>query len=220
MSLQAKLDMLNTRLQKILKPGVDEILEQHMKSLVTNGFLDHVLKPGMRAPSFSLQNQHGETVSSADLLRKGPLVVCFTRGGWCPFCAEEADAFNTIYDQFEQAGVQVVLLTPQALTGIEAWEQKTPFQFNVLRDEGNRVGEAFGVVYEFPDDLRKLYETAFSKNIPEINDAAGWKLPVPARFVLDSQGIIADAEANPNYRIRPEPEEALALAKGLVPAAR
>lgn len=60
------------------------------------------------------------------------------------------------------------------MAGIREWEQKTPLKFNVLRDEGNTIGEAFGVVYTFPDDLRKFYETAFAKNISEINDAEGW----------------------------------------------
>ena len=218
MSLQDNLNMLNARLQKVLKPGVDDILENHIGSLTTDGFLDGVLKTGADAPSFNLSNQHDEMISSTALLHKGPLVVCFTRGGWCPFCAEEANAYNAIYDRFEQAGVQVVFVTPQALTGIKEWEQKTSFKFNVLRDKGNSLGEAFGVVYTFPNDLRKLYETAFAKNIPEINDAEGWKLPVPARFILDQGGIIRDAEANPNYRVRPEPEEALALVSALVPA--
>ncbi len=218
MPLQEKLEALNARLQKILKPGVDDILDKHMKSLVSDGLLDHVLKPGAHAPSFTLRNQHGDLVSSVDLLEKGPLVASFTRGGWCPFCAEEANAYEEIYDHFLQAGAQIVFLTPQALSGIEEWTQKTPFRFNVLRDEGNHVGEAFGVVYTFPDNLRQLYETAFSKNIPEINDAEGWKLPVPACFVLDQRGTIRYAEADPNYRMRPEPKETLDHVQALISA--
>lgn len=215
MSLQQKLEALNARLQTILKPGVDDILDKHMRSLKTDGFLDHVLEPGDKAPSFTLTNQYGDLVSSADLLSKGPLVVSFTRGGWCPFCVEEANAYEEIYDRFLQIGAQIVFLTPQALSGIEEWTKKTPFRFSVLRDEGSRVGDAFGVVYTFPDDLRQLYETAFSKNIPEINDAEGWKLPVPACFVLDQQGTIWHAEADPNYRMRPEPTETLSRVQEL-----
>ena len=217
MSLQENLDALNARLQKVLKPGADEILEQHMQSLRTSGFLDGVLAVGTKAPDFSLVNQHGKTIASRQLLEQGPLVVCFTRGGWCPFCAEEAMAFNAIYTRFTEAGVQVIFLTPQRLEGIKEWEQKAPAQFSILWDEGNKVGEAFGVVYTFPEDLRTLYECSFSKNIPEINDAEGWKLPIPACFVVDTEGTIRYAEADPNYRVRPEPEETLNFVRNIAP---
>ncbi len=218
MSLQENLNALNARLQKVLKPGADEILEQHMESLTKSGFLDQVLQAGAHAPAFTLQDQHGQLISSEHLLRKGPLVVCFTRGGWCPFCNEEAKAYDAIYDQFRKAGADIVFVTPQSLAGIQDWEQKNTFHFSILRDEGHRIGEAFGVVYTFPDNLRDLYEHAFAKDIPLINEAEGWKLPVPACFVIDTEGIIRFAEANPNYRIRPEPEEALTLVSDLAPA--
>ena len=211
MALQEKLDALNARLQKILKPGVDDILEKHINSLRSDGFLTQVIKPGTASPSFELENQHGKRISSAALLARGPLVVGFTRGGWCPFCVEEANAYNELYERFEEAGAQLVLLTPESLSGIKAWVQKTPYKFNILRDESNRIGEAFGVVYTFPEDLKHLYQTALAKEIPELNDAEGWKLPVPAQFILDQQGTIRYAEADPNYRIRPEPDKTLFL---------
>ena len=220
MALKEKLDALNGRLQKILKPGVDEVLEQHMTSLRTDGFLNGVLKPGTAAPSFTLINQHGDRISSAALLATGPLVVCFTRGGWCPFCVEEANAYNELYDRFQDVGARLVLLTPQAVDGIKEWAQKTPYRFDLLRDAGNQVGEAYGVVYTFPDDLRHLYETAFAKNIPAINDAEGWKLPVPAQFIVDQGGHVRYSEADPNYRVRPEPADTLALLQELSASAR
>ena len=173
MSLQIQLNALNDKLQKILKPGVDDVLEKHIELLQHDGTLDKVLKTGQEAPAFSLTNQHGERVSSTDLLKKGPLVVAFTRGGWCPFCAMEAKAIDAIYDQYEQAGVSLVLLTPEAASGIEKWTSETPLKFSVLRDEGNKIGEAFGVVYTFPENLKELYLSKFDKNVPQINDAEG-----------------------------------------------
>ena len=220
MSLQEKLNALNHRLQKILKPGIEEVLEKHISSQRTNGFLEGVLKPGAMAPTFNLQNQHGQMISSSDLLSQGVLVIGFSRGGWCPFCVEEANAFNAIYERFQELGAQLVILTPQSLAGIKDWVQHTPYKFNILRDEGNKIGDAFGVVYTFPEDLNQLYQTAFAKDIPVLNDSAGWKLPVPARFILDQGGVIRDAEADPNYRSRPEPEDTLSLVAGLAAVAR
>lgn len=91
MSLQDNLNMLNASLQKILKPNVDDIIEKHIESLTTDCFLNGVLQAGAQAP-FSAFPISTVTMSSTDLLHKGPLVVCFTRGGWCPFCMKRRTA--------------------------------------------------------------------------------------------------------------------------------
>ena len=186
-----------------------------MHALRTSGFLEGVLKVGEEAPSFKLINQHGQNIDSQLMLARGPLVVCFTRGGWCPFCAEEAKAYTSVYKKFQESGVEVVFLTPQSFAGIKEWEHKSPAPFSILRDEGNKVGEMFGVVYTFPDKLKQLYERSFNKDIPAMNDAAEWKLPIPACFVIDTDGIVQQAEADPNYRVRPEPEETLSFVRKL-----
>ena len=76
--------------------------------------------------------------------------------------------------------------------------------FEVLRDFGNAVAEKYGLVFTLPDDLRAIYEK-FGIDLARGNGDGTWRLPVPARFVVDPAGVIRSADADPDYTRRPEP---------------
>jgi peroxiredoxin len=149
------------------------------------------------------------------LIKHGPLVVSFTRGSWCPFCAAEIRALNDVYDQFRQAGIELVVLSPQSPEKARQQATAEKLKFNLLVDKNNEIGKAFGLVYTFPEDLKNVYSSVFKLDIQATNEASSWQLPIPARFVIDSSGIIRDAKADPDYRYRPEPSEVLDIAKTL-----
>ena len=86
--------------------------------------------------------------------------------------------------------------------------------FELLRDFGNQVAEAYGLVFTLPDDLRAIY-TKFGIDLALGNGDGTWRLPVPARFVIDRAGIIRDADADPDYTRRPEPAQTVAALKAL-----
>jgi peroxiredoxin len=78
----------------------------------------------------------------------------------------------------------------------------------MLRDRGNEVAHRYGLVFTLPEDLRRVY-AGFGLDLPEINGSGDWTLPVPARFVIDREGIVRDAAADPDYTRRPEPARTL-----------
>jgi peroxiredoxin len=86
----------------------------------------------------------------------------------------------------------------------------------VLSDPGNRVAEQFGLVYNVPDYHRTYYRSILV-NIPFVNGDESWRLPLPATYVIGREGRVAFAEAHADFRVRPEPEEALRalLSRGL-----
>jgi peroxiredoxin len=215
MSLEQTLSQMREKFGKMLPAEPAAVINGHIDSLRKSGAADKTLKSGAKAPAFTLKNQNGEDVSSADLLSRGPLVVSFTRGGWCPFCAAEVRALNDLYDQFQQAGIELVVVSPQSVDRAAKQAADDKVKFNLLADANNEVGKAFGVVYTFPEDLKNVYLSAFKIDIPAINDTSVWQLPIPARFVLDQGGIIRDVKVDPDYRYRPEPSEALSIAKSL-----
>ena len=85
-------------------------------------------------------------------------------------------------------------------------EEPKPLSFEMLRDFGNRVAEAYGLVFTLPDDLRAIY-LKFGIDLAQGNGDGTWRLPVPARFVIDRQGIIRAVDADPDYTRRPEPTQ-------------
>ena len=86
--------------------------------------------------------------------------------------------------------------------------------FDILTDRGNEVAARFGLRFNLPDYLRQVYST-FPLDLEKFNGDASWSLPIPARFLIDSQGIIRAAESDPDYTTRPEPEDTLEAVRAL-----
>jgi len=93
-------------------------------------------------------------------------------------------------------------------------EEPKPLSFEMLRDFGNRTAEAYGLVFTLSDDLREIY-LKFGIDLARGNGDGTWRLPVPARFVIDRQGIICAVDADPDYTRRPEPTQTVEVLKGL-----
>ena len=88
--------------------------------------------------------------------------------------------------------------------------------FDILADPGNAVARAFGLTYTFPEYLKSIFTDVFDTRLPDWNGDASWELPVPARYVVDRDGIIRYAVVDPDYTMRPEPGETLAAVRSLV----
>jgi peroxiredoxin len=213
---------LETRLKKLrdfwgskLTPAENETMERHIEFLRESGALDKVLKKGDLAPEFNLKNQNGQIISSSELLKNGPLVTSFYRGSWCPYCVEEVKALDLFYPQIQENGADLVVLSPQSFTRTEKQAEELHLKYNLLVDDDNKTGKAFGLVYEFPQYLKDLYTERFNNNIQEINEGSAWELPIPARFVIGQDGNILDVLVDPDYRFRPEPLVTIAFIKNL-----
>jgi AhpC/TSA family protein len=86
-----------------------------VEELTQSGIADRALRPGDAAPVFELPDHHGNLVRSSELLQRGPLVVCFFRGRWCPFCVGQMEAMNTIVSRLQEVGSGVVGISPQTV---------------------------------------------------------------------------------------------------------
>ncbi len=84
----------------------------------------------------------------------------------------------------------------------------------MLSDPGNRVAKKFGLVYKFPQDLKQVY-LEFGIDLEKFNGDNSWTLPIPARYIIDASGIIRYRESDPDYTIRPEPEDTIQALKVL-----
>jgi len=107
-----------------------------------------------------------------------------------------------------------VVISPQVARTPRETDEPKPLAYEVLRDFGNRVAEAYGLAFTLPDELRELY-VKFGIDLAKGNGDGTWRLPIPARFVIDRAGIIQTVDADPDYTRRPEPAQTVEVLKRL-----
>jgi peroxiredoxin len=186
------------------------IMERHIAEL-RNGLAKTALKVGDRAPAIKLGNARGQTVDVSALLKKGPVIVTFYRGGWCPYCNLELRAFQRVLPELTAAGAALIAISPERPDDTLSTAEKNALTFEVLSDIGQKVGRAFRLVYEFSDELKAAYK-GFGLDIPTKNGAESeWALPISATYVIDRNEMIIYAHTDPDYRDRADPNEILAL---------
>jgi len=193
------------------------IMERHIAGL-RDGLAKSALKTGDRAPAIVLGNARGDTVDVGALLKNGPVIVSFYRGGWCPYCNFELRAFQQILRQIEAAGATLVAISPEKPDDTLSTAEKNALSFEVLSDVGQKVGRAFGLVYDFSDELKSAYKE-FGIDIPGKNGAEDWALPISATYVIDRDGTIIYAYTDADYRDRAEPADVLEVLKKTAAAA-
>jgi peroxiredoxin len=197
------------RLMELYVPAdTRAVNERATEALRNSGITDRALKVGEQAPPFTLLDHNGKPVGSATLLAKGPLVIAFLRGRWCPFCCGEAEALNRMLPAFESAGASLIAISPQSVNQAYFMHDQHKLRFPLLVDEGNKVARQFGIVYRVPDYQEKLFSSVFI-NLPHINGDQSWELPLSATYVIGREGKVQYAWINVDYMERAEPGEVL-----------
>ena len=217
-------------ISKYVPADIQAVHARVVNELKQSGFAEHALKAGHAAPEFELPDHNGKPVRSSGLLERGPLVICFLRGRWCPFCVGQMEAMNEIVSHLQQLGASLVGVSPQTVHQSYLMADQHKLRFRLLSDTGNQVARQFGLVYRVPEYQQEVYARAFT-NLPFINGDSSWELPIPATYVIgaaenenhrDHRGsqseqsqsepdrnTILYASVNSDYTDRPEPIEVL-----------
>ena len=126
----------------------------------------------------------------------------------------ELEALQEIHSQVRDLGAQIVVLTPELERYTRALHKKLNLTFDILTDLHLKTAEQFRLVFTLPDYLRDLYES-FGSTLDRFHDESEYRLPIPARYIIDNQGIIRAGDLNADYTIRPEPSETLKQLRAL-----
>jgi peroxiredoxin len=208
-SLQDQLDTITARTRTLVQPERLAPGEQAVAELFASGIEDAILPVGAQAPEFELPDGSGRMVRSRDLLALGPVVLNFFRGRWCSYCVNELEAWRDLYAELRAQRALMVAISPQTVRQNDFSCTQHSLPFPVLADEGAHVAEQFGLVYTVPEYLQRYYRSILV-NIPFMNGEPSYRLPLPATYVLGQDGIVLFARAYADFRVRPEPFEALA----------
>lgn len=207
LSLQGKLDAFKAEFEtRLAPPAVLAIMHRVTNELIASGQAQRALKAGDRAPDFDLPDSEGKTVSSRDLLAKGPIVLTFYRGFWCPYCNFDLAALELARPEIEKRGAQLVAVSQQTAANSRKSQRANKLGFPILGDRGGALAQQFGVRWDVPDDLKQVHKQV-GADLEAFNGDDSWTLPMPARYVIGQDGVIAYSEVNPDYTRRPEPSD-------------
>ncbi len=124
----------------------------------------------------------------------------------------ELEALAKIQNEIQADGASLILISPQRVSYNRAISAEKKLNAPILSDPGNAAAARYGILHTLPPDLREIY-LKFGLDIPAHNGDDSWTLPMPARLIIDKEGIIRYADINPDYTRRPEPEDTLAVLK-------
>ena len=213
--------------------ALDKFTEQSKKSKAGSGYNPHdkavmdkaeqdlrkkMPNPGLKvnqnAPDFKLKNAFGKDVRLSELLKKGPVILSFYRGAWCPYCNLQLHTLHKSLSVFKQYGAQLVLVTPQKPDKSREQLKKDNYAFEVLSDLDSRVMKQYKLYYELSPDLVSVYKK-LGLNLEDFNGQGRNVLPVPGTFIIDKKGKIKAVHADVDYKKRMEPKHIVRVLKRL-----
>jgi peroxiredoxin len=207
-------DALAARRRSRMNAEQQAAYEEFLQRLDAGQVAQQALKAGDPMPAFLLPNAEGKLVHSDDLLARGPLVVSFFRGDWCPYCAATLDALEAVLPDLTVAGGTLVAITPETGGRALAMKRAHGLHYEVLTDVDLGIAMTFGIVFRTPP----LYAGLLQRGGIDLARRSGnptWFLPIPAAFLVRSDGVIARTWVNPDFTRRAEPLEILAAVKSL-----
>jgi peroxiredoxin len=210
-SLQDQLDEITANTRRLVQAERLAVSERAVRELFNTGIEEKILPVGAQAPEFTLKDASGRPVRSADLLALGPLVLKFFRGRWCPYCVTELEAWRELHGRLREGGALLAAVSPQTVRQSDFMVGQHKLPFPILSDPGCAVAEKFGLAYTVPEFYRDYFRSILV-NIPFVNGDESWRMVLPATYIISATGRVAYAEAHADFRVRPEPEEAFAVA--------
>ncbi|KAI1207833.1 AhpC-TSA-domain-containing protein [Annulohypoxylon truncatum] len=204
MSLQAELENVDVEFAKAPAAIRDPIMATRLdfaKSFDPSG----AIKVGQKIPGFSLPDSVGKTVSSAELLAAGPLLITFYRGGWCPFCNLALHALQARLPEIKAKGVTLVAITPELPDSSLTTAEKQGLEYPVLSDVGNKFAHQLGIVWKQPDELREVF-AKIGNDLEKRNGDDSMEVPIPATLLVDRDGTVKNMFLDANYAKRVEPD--------------
>ena len=169
---------------------------------------------GQIAPDFTLPDAYGETLNLKQALKKGPVILVFYRGAWCPFCNLHLHALKQNIARFNKYNAQLITVTPQKPDKSAAQIKKTDLPFKVLSDLDSKVMKDYKLYFELDPRLVKIYKRV-GLDVESFNGKGRNVLPIPGTLIIDQQGVVRAMQAETDYTKRMEPDDIVKALKKL-----
>jgi peroxiredoxin len=188
------------QIKKTFAEGIADVTRQNVIANAKNN--------GDVAPEFTLANATGKEVQLSDYLKKGPVVLTWYRGGWCPYCNMTLLYLQKQLPNIQLKGANLLALTPELPDKSISTTEKHQLQFEVLSDVGNKVAKQYGIVFKLTDAVAEVYQKGF--DLHGFNGDESDELPLAATYVIDQNGVIVYTFLDAEYTNRAEAKDILA----------
>ena len=195
--------------KKSMSPDLVAKIDAGIDAMVSGATPYTPIALGETVADFTLDNQNGQARSLSGALEKGPVILFFYRGEWCPFCNLQLKHYQESLARFNDAGASLIAISPEKPDHSIVAAEKHNLGFDILYDIDDAVGETFGVSVHIPDEHIDALK-GFGLELPEWNGTQSWTLPVPGVFIIDRDFKVKWRFVEANYRIRAEVDEILA----------
>lgn len=196
-------DRLRTFAEEVraLNPGFADAVERMVERLKAGRVGEDAPRPGEPMPDFLLPDETGRLRSLADFTARGPVVIAFHRGHWCPYCLINATALASIEDEVEALGASLVAVTPEIEQFNAELRANASAGFPILSDMDNSYALLLNLAFFVGEEKQAaMKESGWDFSPYQRNDQ--WMLPVPATFVVGQDGLVKACFIDPDYRKR------------------
>jgi len=213
--------LLKDEIKKMQEEMLPQIPEDALKlifgkteELINSGIAERALNEGDEIPQINLPNAVGKTIDVNSMLKEGPVVIIFYRGAWCPYCNLELKALQQALPEIKTLDARLIAISPNTPDDSISSIEKHGLEFEVLTDAGNKIAKEFRLVFNLAEELRHIYQQ-FNFDIPKYNGNDSWELPIPATYIVNTDGRIFHSFVNADYTQRMEPTEIISKLKEL-----
>jgi len=205
-TLSAQLEEQQAEYAK-MAPAYGQVMDKAITDLTASGILDQAIKAGDNAPDFTLPDALGNMVSLYEELKKGPVILTWYRGSWCPYCNLQLHDYQTALGDIHAVGAQLFAVSPELPDSTLSWKEKNELEFIVLSDLGNKVAREYGIVYRIPDAISASYRKDGRIDLAKFNGDDSLELPLAVTYVIGTDRMVEYAFLDTDYRKRAETNE-------------
>lgn len=167
---------------------------------------DH-LRVGEKAPNIVATDQTGKSINSSEILTTNKILLVFYRGNWCPHCGKHLGELEKNLEDLKSKGVFVLVVTPESVERTRETQEKFGTSFSIVHDAGNRIMKDYKVAFEVNEDNVPNYYDKVTELVNQYNSENEKYLPVPATYLIGTNGKIEYVHYDPDYKKRSDISE-------------
>ena len=206
MKLKQTLEALRDHHRSAIDDFARRAFEDELDRLRMMRVAEDGLGIGDYLPDFELEGTDGRVRRSGDLLDRGPLVLAFFRGGWCPFCDVTMAALDRATPTLEGLGATVLGIMPETIEYTRRTASQRGLSYGLLSDPRNEYAGLCGLAYDLSSDHVRLHVDR-RRDLPKLHGGTMWRLPIPAVFVVECSGRVVFAFSDVDPSRWPDPDE-------------